>query len=70
MDGVLSPQLFNFFINGLFEKIKSLGIGCKVENIKVLIMGFCDDTVLMATLISHLRKLIEECENYSKKWAY
>ncbi len=32
------------------------------------IIGFCDDTVLMATLISHLRKFIEECDNYSKKW--
>ncbi len=60
-DGLLSPQLFNFFINELFEKIKNLGIGCKIENIKVPIMGFCDDTVLMAALISHLRKLIEEC---------
>jgi hypothetical protein len=66
--GVLSPQLFNFFINGQFEKIKHLGKGCKVENKKVPIMGFCDETVLMATIISHLRKLIEECDNYSIKW--
>ncbi len=49
-------------------KNKNLGIGCKIENIKVPIMGFCDDTVLMVALISHLRKLIEECDNYSKKW--
>ena len=66
--GVLSPQLFNFFINELFEKIQNLGIGCKIENVKIPIMGFCDDTVLMATLISQLKILIEECEKYSKKW--
>jgi hypothetical protein len=55
--GVLTSQLFKFFINELFKKIKNLVIGCKIENIKVPIMGFCDDTVLMAALISHLRKI-------------
>jgi hypothetical protein len=66
--GILSPQLFNFFIDELIKKISSLGIGCKVKDENVPIMGFCDDTILLATLLKHLSQLVEECEEYSKKW--
>ena len=66
--GVLSPQLFNFFINDFIKQIQSMGIGCKIKEDNVPIMGFCDDTLLLATLLSHLKQLVECCENYSKKW--
>jgi hypothetical protein len=66
--GILSPQLFNFFIDELIKKISSLGIGCKVKDENVPIMGFCDDTILLATLLKHLNQLVEECEAYGKKW--
>ena len=29
--GILSPQLFNFFIDELIKKISCLGIGCKIK---------------------------------------
>ena len=30
--GILSPQLFNFFIDELIKKLRSLGIGCKIKD--------------------------------------
>jgi hypothetical protein len=54
--GILYPQLFNFFIDELIKKISRLGIGCKVKDENVPIMGFCDDTILLATLLKHLNQ--------------
>jgi hypothetical protein len=45
-----------------------MGIGCKVKEEIVPIMGFCDEATLLATLLSHLKQLVECCEEYSKKW--
>ena len=66
--GVLSPQLFNFFINDLLCQIQTLGYGCKISEVRIPIMGYCDDTTLLATVLQHLSKLIEFCEQFSKKW--
>ena len=30
--------------------------------------GFCDDTILLATLLNHLKQLVETCEEYSNRW--
>jgi hypothetical protein len=65
--GVLSPQLFNFFIDELLNKI-SIGIGCKIKEENVPIMCFCDDTILQANLLNQLKPLVDTDENYSKKW--
>ena len=42
--GVLSPQLFNFFIDDLIKQIQSMERGCKIGEDNVPIMGFCDDS--------------------------
>jgi hypothetical protein len=66
--GVLSPQLFNFFIDEMLKKISSIGIRCKIKDENVPIMGFCDETILLASLLNQLKQLVDTCEDYSKKW--
>ena len=60
--------MFNFFIDELIKKISSLGIGCKIKDENVPIVGFCDDTILLATLLNHLKQPVEAWEEYSKRW--
>ena len=48
--GVLSPPLFNFFIDDLIKQILDMDIGCKIKDENVPIMGFCHDTLLPARL--------------------
>jgi hypothetical protein len=66
--GVISPKLFNFFINELIETIEKSGYGGRILEQNIPIMGFCDDTLLIEKLLQNMRKLIETCEIYSNKW--
>jgi len=66
--GVLSPQLFNFYINDLLERIQNTGLGIRCGNTNLPIMGYCDDIQILAYLISELQKLVDMCNEYSKKW--
>jgi hypothetical protein len=45
---VLSPVLFNIFINSLVTDIKALDIGIDIESEKNCILLYADDIVLIA----------------------
>ena len=66
--GVLSPQLFNFFINELLVILKNSGMGIRCGESYLPIMGYCDDTQLLANLISELQRMVDICVDYNKRW--
>ena len=66
--GVISPKLFNFFINELLEMIEKSGYGGRILEQNIPFRGFCDDTLLIEKLLQNMRKLIETCEIYGNKW--
>jgi hypothetical protein len=66
--GILSPKLFNYFIDESFNELVKTGFGCKIANKKVPFMGYCDDTRLIEKLLERFSKLAEMCGYYSKKW--
>ena len=41
--GILSPYLFNFFINNLITSCIEKNIGSKIDKIVVPIIAYCDD---------------------------
>ena len=45
---LLSPLLFNLFIDNLFHAIKSLNVGVDIDGEKVRIFLYTDDLVLIA----------------------
>ena len=45
---MLSPLLFNLFINNLVETINSLGLGVDIGQEKVSVLLYADDLVLVA----------------------
>ena len=58
---VLSPLLFNLFINDLSVFLKSLDLGVMVNNEKVCIMLYADDIVLLAKTETDLQLLLDWC---------
>jgi hypothetical protein len=66
--GILSPYLFNFFINELIEDCLKSNIGCRLGGINVSIVAYCDDIILISPLKRHLQKLLDICYDYSVEW--
>jgi hypothetical protein len=63
---ILSPTLFNVYMDDLSKKLKMLGVGCKIDNMCINHLFYADDMVLMAPSASALQKLVSTCETYGK----
>ena len=66
--GILSPFLFNFFIDDLLKGCTDLRLGCKLGRSNVSILAYCDDIVLVSASLGQLRQLLLFCEEYSSRW--
>ena len=64
--GVLSPVLFNVFIDDLSVELKGLSIGCRINSLSFNHLVYADDTVLLAPSPNALQILIDKCEQYAK----
>lgn len=63
--GLTSPDLFNVYINGLIEELRSTRVGCHVGGVCVNNLSYADDMVLLSPSIKGLRKLLSVCEHYA-----
>ena len=66
--GVLSPFLFNIYIDDLIVEINQSDYGCYLSNCKTTILGYCDDLILMASSLAHMQILLDKCQKFSEKW--
>lgn len=55
--GILSPFLFNVYINDLIDSISKCNIGCKLGAVSSNIIGYADDIVLLAPSVDALQYL-------------
>lgn len=67
---MLSPMLFLLYINGLAEEIKRRGRGVLYGNIRISILLFADDIVLLAENKEDLQWLMQITYEYSRKWRF
>lgn len=67
---ILSPYLFNIFINGLLNKLQSLEIGVMIGKNLYNSFAYADDISLFAVCVNDLQKLIDVCVNYSIRWRF
>jgi len=65
---VLSPFLFNFFINDLITNCINTKCGANIHDCEVGIIAYCDDIVVMSPTGSGLIKMLEECHKYAQEW--
>ena len=61
--GILSPILFNIYVDDLSAKLINLKIGCQINDVYVNHLMYADDTVLIAPSYAALQKLIDCCCN-------
>ena len=66
--GILSPFLFNFFLDDLITSCQNLGIGASIGNFNTSILAYCDDILLMASNENHMNRLLDCCCVYATEW--
>ena len=64
--GILSPYLFNFYMNGLSEKLNKLPIGCWIGGMKVNHLSYADDIIVISSSQVGLQRLLDTCSRYSE----
>ena len=59
--GLLSPNLFNVYIDSLSNDLNKSSVGCHVANICVNHLSYADDMVILAPSVRALQKLLDVC---------
>ena len=66
--GILSPFLFNAFMDSLIVDCKALGIGAHWNELNVSILAYCDDVILIAPSLEQRRALINTANGFGQFW--
>ena len=67
-NGVLSPFLFNFYINELIKSCVKNNIGAWIGPHNVSVISYCDDITLLSSSIFQTNELLSMCGAYADKW--
>ena len=67
---VLSPVLFNLFINDLLEDLRTTGSGASVLDKHFTACAYADDITVFSATAPGLQRLIDKCDNYAKAWRF
>ena len=63
--GILSPFLFNVYLDGLSVKLNETDVGCLIGGKKINHIMYADDIVLLAPSSKGLQTLLNICQMYS-----
>ena len=71
--GILSPYLFNVYVDDLSAKLKSCHVGCCYSGGCINHLMYADDLVIMSPSVAGLYKLLHICKDahlplYVPKW--
>lgn len=67
--GVLSPIMFNLYIDALYERLKRLKLGCHIGDTFAGALGYADDVALIAPSLESLKQMIVICEKYAEEYS-
>ena len=59
--GVLSPSLFNLFINAIIVNLKRLGFGCHINKVFFGCVMYADDLIIISASLNGLQEMLDEC---------
>ena len=63
--GILSPYLFNIYVDGLSMNLNDSGVGCMAGIELINHLSYADDMVLLAPSKKALQTLLDICTNYA-----
>jgi len=63
----MSPALFNLFVNDVILKLKSSGIGCRVNGCYVGVIMYADDIFLLCPTLTGLQNMLNICGQFFNK---
>ncbi|CAF3669002.1 unnamed protein product [Rotaria socialis] len=61
--GILSPLLFNIYMDSALSKISNMHVGCSIDAFKVNIIGYADDILLISPSLHGLQCLLDKFYN-------
>jgi hypothetical protein len=64
---VLSPVIFNVFVNMFITDLRAAGIGCTVKQMFLGCLMYADDIILLCPTTSGLQKMLDVCYTTSVK---
>jgi exonuclease III len=67
---VLSPALFNIFIDDLLIELSDAKQGVRIGNSTINSFAYADDVTLMSSTAPDLQQLINICKQYADKWRF
>ena len=62
--GIISPPLFNLYMDKLSQSLNGMSIGCCINNCVINHLIYADDLVLFSPSVKGLQKLIGTVHNY------
>ena len=63
--GILSPYLFNVYMDDLSLRLQKKYVGCKIANKIINHLFYADDLVLLCPSHWGLQELLDSCEKYA-----
>ena len=64
--GIISAILYCFYVNELFQKLRSESFGCWINGKYAGIFGYSDDNLLIAPSIHALQEMLSICERFAE----
>ena len=66
--GILSPDFYSIYVDGLLQKLRESKKGCYFRNQFAAALFYADDMALLSPSIRGLRTLLNICEEYCREW--
>ena len=67
---IISPHLFNIYIDDLLVELMNSPYGIHIKNHIYNSIAYADDITLLSLTVSDMQDLINMCYNYSIKWRF
>ena len=64
--GILSPFLFNIYMDSLSYMLNMTNVGCSINSVFINHLFYADDSVLIAPSHAALQKLLHQCEIFAR----
>ena len=65
---LISPRLFNIFIDDLLQNLQSMNVGVRIHTFHINSFAYADDLSLLSTTAAGLQLLINKCTQYAHTW--